>query len=87
MFHLMYEQLLSDLKAGDTSSIIYKHHIDYVKENTATYGYDKYLNGTEPNQMVVDFIASMTDDYFVDLFDYLFPGSPYKVEYVSYFEE
>lgn len=87
MFHLMYEQLLSDLKAGNTSSIIYKHHIDYVKENTATYGYDKYLNGTEPNQMVVDFIASMTDDYFVDLFDYLFPGSPYKVEYVSYFEE
>lgn len=87
MFHLMYEQLLSDLKAGDTSSIIYKHHIDYVKENTATYGYDKYLNRTEPNQMVVDFIASMTDDYFVDLFDYLFPGSPYKVEYVSYFEE
>lgn len=87
MFHLMYERLLDDLKVGDTSSIIYKHHIDYVKENTATYGYDKYLNETEPNQMVVDFIASMTDDYFVDLFDYLFPGSPYKVEYVSYFEE
>lgn len=87
MFHLMYERLLSDLKARDTSSIIYKHHIDYVKENTATYGYDKYLNETEPNQMVVDFIASMTDDYFVDLFDYLFPGSKYKIEYVSYFEE
>lgn len=87
MFHLMYERLLSDLKAGDTNSIIYKHHIDYVKENTATYGYDKYLNETEPNQMVVDFIASMTDDYFVDLFDYLFPGSKYKIEYVSYFEE
>jgi dGTPase len=87
MFHLMYERLLSDLKARDTNSIIYKHHIDYVKENTATYGYDKYLNETEPNQMVVDFIASMTDDYFVDLFDYLFPGSKYKIEYVSYFEE
>lgn len=87
MFHLMYEQLLSDLKAGDTSSIIYKHHIDYVKENTATYGYDKYLNETEANQMVVDFIASMTDDYFVDLFDYLFPGNKYRIEYVSYFEE
>ncbi len=87
MFHLMYERLLSDLKAGDTHSIIYRHHIDYVKENTATYGYDKYLNETEANQMVVDFIASMTDDYFVDLFDYLFPGSKYKIEYVSYFEK
>lgn len=87
MFHLMYERLLGDLKAGDTGSIIYKHHIDYVKENTATYGYDKYLEETKDEQMVVDFMASMTDDYFVDLFEYLFPGSKYKVEYVSYFEE
>lgn len=87
MFHLMYERLLADLKAGDTSSIIYKHHIDYVKENTAAYGYDTYLEETKDEQMVVDFMASMTDDYFVDLFEYLFPGSKYKVEYVSYFEE
>lgn len=87
MFHKMYDRLLSDMKAGDTGSIIYKHHIEYVKENTATYGYEQYLDTTEPEQMVVDFMASMTDDYFVDLFDYLFPASPYHVEYVSYFEK
>lgn len=87
MFHMMYDRLLSDMKAGDAGSIIYKHHIDYVKENTATYGYEQYLDTTKPEQMVVDFMASMTDDYFVDLFDYLFPASPYHVEYVSYFEK
>lgn len=86
MFHMMYERLLADMKAGDINSIIYKHHIEFVKENTAAYGYDKYLEETENEQMVVDFMASMTDDYFVDLFAYLFPGSKYKVEYVSYFE-
>lgn len=86
MFHMMYERLLADMKAGDTSSIIYRHHIEFVKENTASYGYDKYLEETEDEQMVVDFMASMTDDYFVDLFEYLFPGSRYKVLYVSYFE-
>lgn len=86
MFHRMYDKLLSDMKAGDENSIIYRHHIEFVKENTAAYGYEKYLENTKPEQMVVDFMASMTDDYFVDLFDYLFPGSPYKVEYVSYFE-
>lgn len=87
MFHLMYDKLLSDMKSGDPHSIIYRHHIEYVKENTATYGYEQYLDTTEPEQMVVDFMASMTDDYFVDLFAYLFPGSPYRVEYVSYFEK
>ena len=86
MFHKMYDRLLADMKAGDTSSIIYKHHIEFVKENTVSYGYDKYLEETEDEQMVVDFMASMTDDYFVDLFEYLFPGSQYKVLYVSYFE-
>ena len=40
----------------------------------------------EPNAMVVDYIAGMTDDYFVDLYRHLFPGSKYDVKYVGYFE-
>ncbi|MCM1158210.1 MAG: HD domain-containing protein [Bacteroidales bacterium] len=86
MFHAVYEKLLADLKAGDKSSVIYKHHIDFIKENTAGYGNEAYRE-TEPNQIVVDFIASMTDDYFIDLFAYLFPDSRYKIEYVSYFHD
>jgi len=86
MFHLMYDKLLQDMKAGDTNSIIYKHHIEFVKENSVAYGCEAYLDTTTAEQMVVDFMASMTDDYFLDLFAYLFPGSPYQVEYVSYFE-
>lgn len=87
MFHLMYEKLLADLESGNENTIIYKHHIHFVKENTATYGNESYLELTEPNQIVVDFMASMTDDYFVDLFTYLFPDSKYEIKYISYFEE
>lgn len=86
MFHTMYDKLLVDAKNYDKNSIIYKHHIEFVKQNTITYGYEQYLDTTSPEQMVVDYIASMTDDYFVDLYEYLFPNSPYKIEYVSYFE-
>ena len=86
MFHMMYERLLKDMKDGNTNSVIYRHHIDFVKENTAAYGYDVYLEGTSDEQMVVDFMASMTDDYFVDLFDYLFPHSNYHIDYISYFD-
>jgi dGTPase len=35
----------------------------------------------------VDYIASMTDDYLIDLHHYLFPDSSYKVEYTGYFED
>ncbi|MDD6071898.1 MAG: HD domain-containing protein [Clostridiales bacterium] len=86
MVHQMYDKLLFDLQSGDRNSIIYKHHLDFVKENTSYYGNDDYLERTEENQIVVDFIASMTDDYFVDLYEYLFPKSRYQIKYVSYFE-
>ncbi len=86
MFHMMYEKLLEEYKAGNKESMIYKHHIQYVRENAAAYGYNQYEEITEPNQMVVDFMASMTDDYFVDLFAYMFPKSGYEIKYISYFD-
>ena len=37
--------------------------------------------------MLVDYIASMTDDYFIDLHHYLFPDSDYTVQYRGYFDD
>jgi len=31
-------------------------------------------------------MASMTDDYFIDLYNYLFPNGSYKVDYIGYFD-
>lgn len=87
MFHEMFEQLLMEYKTGKKDSVIFSHHINYVKDNSAVYGYDRYLDETEPCQMVVDYMASMTDDYFVDLYAYMFPKSRHQIQYVSYFED
>ena len=84
MMHRMYYQLLADLKAGKRSSPIYKHHVDFVLANH--YAHSKPYMETEPNQIVVDFIASMTDSYFIELHGYLFPNSGLRVEYKSYFD-
>lgn len=86
MVHQLYEKLLKDLRSGNQDSTIFKHHVEFVRENASYYGNDDYFEKTEENQIVVDYIASMTDDYFVDLYEYLFPKSSYKIEYVSYFE-
>ena len=80
----IYDQLLDDLKAGKQTSPIYTHHINYV--NQSHYKRDIPYENTEPNQLVVDYIASMTDDYFIDLHHYLFPDSSYRVQYKGYFD-
>ena len=41
---------------------------------------------TEVNQLVVDYMASMTDDYFIDLYENLFPDGNYKINYKGYFD-
>ncbi len=80
----IYGQLLEDLQEDNRRSPIFTHHIDYVnrmyKKRQVPYGTE------DPNQIVVDYIASMTDDYFVDIHHFLFPDSQYRVEYKGYFD-
>ena len=84
MMEELYEKLLSDLIRGNTESPIFTHHINYV--NLAHYERDIPYEKTEPNQLVVDYIASMTDDYFTDLYCHLFPESGLKIQYRGYFD-
>ena len=84
MMTLLYNQLLKDLTGNNKNSLIFKHHIDYINESH--YKRSAPYIDTEPNQIVVDYIASMTDDYFIDLFDLLFPNSEYKLTYKGYFK-
>ena len=83
----IYEKLLDDLSSGRGDSPIFRHHIDYVNKNSAHYNRSIPYEASEPNQIVVDYIASMTDDYFIDLYRYLFPDSPLRVAYKGYFDE
>lgn len=85
MFEAVYYKLLEDIKKHDTNSVIFTHHIDYIRDLTRFYAEFDYLQH-EANDIVVDYIASMTDDYFVDLYKYLFPEGKYEVKYIGYFE-
>ncbi len=80
LFKRIYNAMLDDILKGNTSSVIFKHHIDFINKKNRNLEYQK----NEPNLIVTDFIASMTDDYFIDLCEHLF-GDEGKIEYVSYF--
>lgn len=79
----IYERLLDDLLRGNRDSPVFSHHISYV--NKAHYKRKEPYENSAPDTIVADYIASMTDDYFIDLHSYLFPGSNLKIDYVGYF--
>ena len=83
MFSEMYERLLSDLLAGDESSPVFRHHVDGLVAKSTSVKRDEYL-AEEPNRIIVDYISSMTDSYFIALYHHLFPQSEkrlFKREY------
>ena len=85
MFEALYETLLEQAKEKNKDSILYRHHIQYVKMNNRRQQEPAYEE-EEPNQIVVDYLASMTDDYFLALYRELFPKGRYHVEFKDYFE-
>ena len=85
MMRDVYGQLLADVMAGVKTSPVYTHHVAQVTRlwGARAVDYEK----TEANQLVVDYIASMTDDYFIELHEFLFPSSKHDLRYRGYFDE
>lgn len=84
MMEDLYEKLLDDLRRGDRSSPVFTHHIDYI--NSVCSGRSVPYGREAADLIVTDYIASMTDDYFVDIYERLFPGGKYSVVYKGYFD-
>lgn len=84
MFEEVYEKLLGDLAEGREESAIFRHHIDYLARKSRSITRERYVGATEPNQIVVDYIASMTDSYFMALYAHLFPEHAARVQLRSY---
>ena len=90
MMEQMYKKLRSDMLECNQKSVIFTEHINYIERLTKGYSGKNVVNHPykeEPvDSIVVDYISSMTDDYFIDLYEYLYPNDKYKVEYKGYFE-
>lgn len=88
MFSDVYFRLLEELEQQNEQSLIYRHHIAFVERNVQFYEDDRIpYRMEEPNQIVADYIASMTDDYFLALYQHLFPDSRLTITFHSYFED
>lgn len=79
MFERMYARLLDDLAAGREESPIFTHHARYLERKSRSISAEAYVRDTEPDQVVVDYMASMTDRYFMALWRHLFPDDEHDV--------
>jgi len=57
LFEVLFERYLKDLEEGNESSIIFAEYLDNMSSD--------YKDNTSPAEIARDFIAGMTDDYFL----------------------
>ena len=79
----LYSEFITALEKSDRLSPIFTAHIDYV--NQSRYKREIPYEENDKDDIVADFIASMTDDYFISLFNALFTGHGYEINYKDYF--
>ncbi|MGI6230749.1 MAG: deoxyguanosinetriphosphate triphosphohydrolase family protein [Tractidigestivibacter sp.] len=84
LFSMLYDHELEALRAGDESSAIFAHHIEPVGRHLAPYG-RSYRWEDDLDLTVVDFISSMTDDYFIATCSALFPEAADLFPHHGYF--
>ena len=85
MMEQMYRQIYADAVSHNEHSCLYRHHIRTVEEKQQWYPAEQSYRELPPDDLTVDFIAAMTDDYFVDYYRELFPHSKYRIRYNGYF--
>ncbi len=84
MFRDLYERLLEDVTMQNRNSPIFRHHIDKLSKISHDIDNQDYAS-EEPNRIVVDYMASMTDDYFNALYRSIFPDSLKDIKMRGYF--
>lgn len=72
LMHGLYHRLLDDIKNRNFDSPVFKHHLNnHIFDECYRGGKDGKSITADANDIVTDFIASMTDDYFIDICGYL----------------
>ena len=72
VFRAVYERVVEDLAAGREEAPVFRHHVAFVERWLAHYG-RAYQWQDDLDLTAVDYVSSMTDDYFVAYATSLFP--------------
>lgn len=68
----MYDRVYDDLSSGREDAPVFRHHIRVVSDWLSHYG-KRYAWEDDLDLTTVDYLSSMTDDYFVAYASALYP--------------
>ncbi|MBR3226386.1 MAG: HD domain-containing protein [Atopobiaceae bacterium] len=74
LFDALYHDVLDDLAAGREESPVFRHHIRIMAQSLSHYG-RTYDWESDLDLTTVDYLSSMTDNYFMAFAEHLRPGS------------
>lgn len=67
LMKMLYDRLVEDVEQSNYQSPVFQHHLNNpILGNIYRHPEKRYLVAS-PDDIVADFIASMTDDYFIDI--------------------
>lgn len=87
MFAELYETILADLATGDENAPVYKHFIEKIEGQRHLYDESAPYRDEEPHRIAVDYLAGMTDEYFLAAHRFMCPHSTHGVEFRDYFHD
>ena len=87
MFAELYETILADLATGDENAPVYKHFIEKIEGQRRLYDESAPYRDEEPHRIAVDYLAGMTDEYFLAAHRFMCPHSTHDVEFRDYFHD
>lgn len=88
MMKNLYDKFLDDIENYNFDSPVYKHHLNHsILGNCYRMKKSRKIIA-DKNDIIVDYISSMTDDYFIDIHKKLFPDDPLndEIHYITYFD-
>ena len=86
---LLYDRLVEDVMEQRMDSPVFRHYLgDPIQGNCYRDPQDRERITAPPDDIVTDFIASMTDDYFIDICRHLHLNDPLldTLRYKEYFD-
>lgn len=88
MMEKIYNQFVDDITKRNYDSIIFRHYLNHSIQGSCYRKGESRKIIADKYDIVTDFIASMTDDYFLDLFRKIFPTDRLnnEISYITYFD-
>lgn len=87
MFGELYDAILSDIAAQNENAPVYKHFIEKIEHQRRLYESEAPYRKEDPHRIAVDYLASMTDEYFLAAHRFMCPKSRHAVQFRDYFHD